>query len=126
MTILKVISRRMIDGVKNCVKLTLQMDISVSSVPTILIWTRKVSVNQLAIIVRLGMRKLEIVPAVSMVMNIPSRAFAAVLQLALTMEKSYKMIIVPNTVILILKRNGAIIGQKTVKRFVANVTKVIF
>ena len=70
----------MIDGIKNCVRLTLQMDISVSSVPTILIWTRKVSVNQLAIIVRLGMRKLEIVPAVSTVMEIQSRVFAAVLQ----------------------------------------------
>lgn len=115
----------MIDGVKNCVKLTLQMDISVSNVPTILIWTRKVSVNQLAIIVRLGMRKLEIVPAVSMVMDIQSRVFAAVLQSVLKMEKSYKMIIVPNTVILILKRNGAIIGQKIARRFVANVTKVI-
>lgn len=70
----------MIDGIKNCVRLTPQMDISVSSVPTILIWTRKVSVNQLAIIVRLGMRKLEIVPAVSTVMEIQSRVFAAVLQ----------------------------------------------
>lgn len=125
MTILKVISVRMIDGIKNCVKLTLQMDISVSSVPTILIWTRKVFVNQLVIIVRLGMRKLEIVPAVSMVMDIQSRVFAAVLQSVPTMEKLYKMIIVPNTVLLILKRSGAIIGQKTVKRFAANVTKVI-
>ena len=94
--------------------------------PTILIWTRKVSVNQLATIVRLGMRKLEIVPAVSKVMDIQLRVFVAVLQSVMTMVKSKKMIIVPNTVLLILKINGATFGIKIVRRFAANVTKVIF
>ena len=41
------------------------------------------------------------------------------------MEKLYKMIIALNTVLSILKRNGAIIGQKIARRFAANVTKVI-
>lgn len=82
---------------------------------------QKEPVNQSVTGVKLGMKKLELVPAVSKVMEIQWKEFAEVpLQLITVMLAGKMMIIVLITVTWMLKRPGDQFGQQDAQRFVSN------
>jgi hypothetical protein len=98
-----------------------QMVHAVSSVLTITTWMQREPVNRSVTGVKLGMKKLELVPAVSKVMEIQLKEFVEVPLQLITVTLAGKMIIALITVTWMLKRLGDQFGRQDAQRFVSNV-----